>query len=302
MIYAAGTAAFAASLVVLGLYAVDHWAAVRAVLRGGASYEWVAVAALVYAVSHLSTALSWHAIVRRLGVPIPLKTSLTIGIVAQIGKYLPGNVAHYFGRAALATRHGVSLGGSGLATLLELAAAVMGGALVVAAMLLADRETLGLLAEQVTRENLSRGVIIACLLGIATMGALFLSRKLLPEFRGQNIGIGIVVAPVLCLSVSFALAGLSFYALLLAIAGQGLPLGIGAAIAFYTFAWLAGFMIPGAPAGLGVRELIIVALLSGALGPGLAVAASVSHRFVTALVDAAMACVGSLLLVRRKQG
>ena len=52
----------------------------------------------------------------------------------------------------------------------------------------------------------------------------------------------------------------------------------------------------GAPAGLGVREAILVATLSGSIGPTAAVTAAIAHRLLSAAVDAGAFAAGVLLL------
>jgi uncharacterized membrane protein YbhN (UPF0104 family) len=57
-------------------------------------------------------------------------------------------------------------------------------------------------------------------------------------------------------------------------------------------AWMLGFLTPGAPGGLGVRDAILVAMLTGVSNPAAAVAIAVSFRGVTTLGDVAGLLVG----------
>ena len=49
----------------------------------------------------------------------------------------------------------------------------------------------------------------------------------------------------------------------------------------FSLAWVVGFVTPGAPAGLGVRDAIIVTGLTAVYGAGIAVGLTVLLRFVT---------------------
>jgi uncharacterized membrane protein YbhN (UPF0104 family) len=60
----------------------------------------------------------------------------------------------------------------------------------------------------------------------------------------------------------------------------------------FTSAWVAGYLLPGAPGGLGVREAISVALFSPIVGPGAAVGLSITMRLVTVLGDGLAFLVG----------
>jgi uncharacterized membrane protein YbhN (UPF0104 family) len=76
------------------------------------------------------------------------------------------------------------------------------------------------------------------------------------------------------------------FAGVLSIAGAELtPGGWGLAAASYVVAWLAGLLTPGAPAGIGVRELVLTLLLAGIAAPALVVLAVLLGRVVTVVGD-----------------
>jgi len=52
-------------------------------------------------------------------------------------------------------------------------------------------------------------------------------------------------------------------------------------------AWVLGFIIPGAPGGIGIREVILAGLYAQELGQGMAVGLSVVLRVITSLGDLA---------------
>ena len=62
-------------------------------------------------------------------------------------------------------------------------------------------------------------------------------------------------------------------------------------------AWAVGFIMPGASAGIGVREAAVILLLSPVVGPANAAVIATIYRIVTAGGDALLA--GSGGLVRR---
>jgi uncharacterized membrane protein YbhN (UPF0104 family) len=63
----------------------------------------------------------------------------------------------------------------------------------------------------------------------------------------------------------------------------------------FASAWTAGYLLPGAPGGLGVREAVSIALLTPILGAGTAVALSITMRLSTTLGDGLAFLVGLLL-------
>jgi hypothetical protein len=62
----------------------------------------------------------------------------------------------------------------------------------------------------------------------------------------------------------------------------------------FALAWVAGFITPGAPAGLGVRDAILMTGLTPIFGPGNALGVTVVMRLVTSVGDALAFAVGLL--------
>jgi hypothetical protein len=59
-------------------------------------------------------------------------------------------------------------------------------------------------------------------------------------------------------------------------------------------AWTAGFVTPGAPGGLGVRDALLVGMLTPAFGPAVSVGIALAFRIVTTLGDIVAFVVGLL--------
>lgn len=82
------------------------------------------------------------------------------------------------------------------------------------------------------------------------------------------------------------LRGTGFILTLFALAplqlGQ-IPLLLGA----FSFAWLLGFVIPGAPGGLGVFEATAIALLQSHFPSALIISATVLYRLVSIIAETA---------------
>lgn len=278
--YAIGTAAFVASVAFLVFFVAHNWAAMRSIQLVVPSA--VALSMLIYAVSHISTGLSWPLAVRSLGTPIPLALGLNIGLIAQIGKYLPGNVAHYFGRATIAAEACVTIKTTGISTVVEIFAAILAAVIVAGVAMLIDPSTYGYVALQVANSSYST-LLTLCGFVLVTLTLAILMRR-------KAIDWAVVVAPTICLCISFLLSGLSMAALLW---GFGIDqLSVASVVTIFAVAWLAGFLIPGAPAGLGIREAVLIGFIAPQIGPGAAAACALMHRILTAIVDMLAAFIG----------
>jgi uncharacterized membrane protein YbhN (UPF0104 family) len=67
-------------------------------------------------------------------------------------------------------------------------------------------------------------------------------------------------------------------------------------VSLYSVAWIAGVLTPGLPAGLGVREAILVQGLSPLLGATEALGSALLFRLLTTLADAIVFGIGMLML------
>ena len=56
-------------------------------------------------------------------------------------------------------------------------------------------------------------------------------------------------------------------------------------VVIFSISWLSGFIIPGAPGGIGVREAVIIFFITPIIGEAQSVAIAIALRFVTLLGD-----------------
>jgi hypothetical protein len=250
----------------------------------------VAGSVLVYAALTLIDGAAWVMLLRATGESLSLGNGLAVFSIAQFGKYVPGNVAQHLGRVYLAGTCGAStrrvvftlgveiataiLVGIGLAVATAVAAPALGGAPFAPAELRWRFLALG-------------GVGVVALLGILRLAIRFrpwpLSKLLGPEpIKAPSVR---VLIPYVASHVaSFLLMSLATD--LIARQVFGAParpfLLLPGVIAV---AWLGGYLVPGAPAGLGVREAILLVGLGRIYGPPFAAAVTVATRLVSALAD-----------------
>jgi uncharacterized membrane protein YbhN (UPF0104 family) len=276
ILYAIGTAIFVASLGYLAFRIAGQWQSLKSTRIDRP--DWFAASVAIYAISHITTGLAWPNALRLVGDRVSLRDGLKIGLVAQVGKYLPGNVAHYLGRAALGKAVGISFRRSGLSTLVEIACALIAALLLSSGVLIAGKWS-----------QLSVPVLLGVVI-LATLAAVILFALRRSRRKGElGAPSGFIVAAV-CITISLCLSGASAYCLLTSISAPTTTLIY--VVGAFALAWITGMLMPGAPGGLGVREAILVTLLSSQVGGVAALACAILHRIVTAAVDAAAAIIG----------
>lgn len=217
------------------------------------------------------------------------KEALRVYAKANIGKYLPGNVMHYVERNLFAQKLEVPQKRVAASSICEVAT------LVLTAFLLGMMFAFPMIKNAVANQAVLKvGVFICCFV----VGSLVLIAIVLvilkPEVRR-------FARTLLCCMLLYAavLIGLGFIFVLLYWYQEG-PTAPGQAVAMiscYMAAWAVGFVVPGAPGGIGVRELALVALLKGFMGRDVIVMLGVWHRLITVIGDLA-AYVAALLLGR----
>jgi uncharacterized membrane protein YbhN (UPF0104 family) len=248
-------------------------------------------AAVAYALALCVLALSWWRLTTALSTSKPpARPIMATYAVTQYGKYLPGNVAHYALRHAWSRRYGLSHGALGLASILE------------AALLLIAALGLTLLADVRQLQGLS---MLDPPLAIALLLALLVVLGFALRFARRRSFVDRWHIPTLPPTgvLAFCLACCTAFF----VGGAGLLDGLAHTLGFDvdSFAmllaasaasWAAGFVVVGAPGGLGVREAAFVALAGGALGESHALLLIGLFRIVTFLGDTLLFAAGTLVL------
>lgn len=275
---------------------------VREVSREMSLVDWLPASAIVYAclaapvfaATAWLLAFAWQLLLRALGQDAPLLALARTLFLTQPAKYLPGNVGHHVGRLALARRSLQVPVGVCIASLMQ-----EGALLCLAAMLSAlacvvlqpwsiPAVTAG--GWETGGPWLLAGAIGAGLAVLALVNAVRGSSRL-PDIRGLRWMLDaapswpttVRTTPLYMVASLLNGAGLLLLALPLLDSTAGLFLPLTAAFAL---SWVVGFVVPGAPGGLGVREAALVLLLEGVLPRETVLAIALMSRLSMTLADA----------------
>jgi hypothetical protein len=256
----------------------------------------VAVACAAYALLSVLLVLVWATILKTFAPGcIGAREAFALYATTQIMKYVPSNIVHYVGRHVALRRRGVTHLAL-VSTVLAEAAVLASGACLTIAALEAD-----VLMALYRRNVGTDGSAIVIMVGLACcVGATLLWRRA-ASARGP-VSTARVSRCVARLVAALTAATLFFAATtrLVSIACRLLlddpaGFGVGAVAAALAGAWFVGFVIPGASAGIGVREAAVILLLSPALGAANAAVIATLYRLVTAGGDVLFAALGELV-------
>lgn len=243
-------------------------------------------ALLLYSGGAALLGVAWAVLVRATAGPRARAWPLYVAhLRSQLAKYLPGNVFHFAYRHVAARGEGAGHAALGGALALESILLVAAAALL--ALGAAADPRLAQLAPWAHMLVLAAppSALVACIVAVWIVG------------RGDRAGLK---RPRLARSIVLALAiDLAFFVAaatalrLLCAQPQGLPFA--AWCGWLALAWIVGYVTPGAPGGLGLREAVLALALTSALGEAGALAIALAYRLLTVVADAVLVAAGFLL-------
>lgn len=230
------------------------------------STDWLvlSVLSILYAIMNVALVLAWQQILSIFRVPLGFWQATHIYGISQLAKYVPGNIFHLAGRQVLGMAVGVPGWALAKSSAWELGLIAVAGSL------------FGLLALPLwwqgfpTIAALSSFVIVLIAVGLAV-------RRWFEQTMALVLGWHVLF---------LAASGLIFGEVLSLISSASLTTGtMPVLVGAFVIAWLAGLLTPGAPAGVGVRELVVLFFLKGVIAEADLLLAVAIGRVVTIVGD-----------------
>ncbi|GFE70647.1 lysylphosphatidylglycerol synthase domain-containing protein [Chroococcus sp. FPU101] len=216
------------------------------------------IALFLTLLAHLWSGWVWTWILRLFKQSVSLKWALRIYLITNLAKYLPGNVGHFYGRIVAVHQAGSTIEAASLSVLLEpllMATAALFLAIFSSSLGLITVNHLGL-----------QIVILIAILSLTHPRILNPVIQKLSKSKTKQVNLPplhLKEYPLLPLlgELGFVLLRgcgflLTWFALVKINLEQILPL-----LSSFSFAWLMGLVVPGAPGGIGVFEATAIALL-----------------------------------------
>ena len=268
-----------ASLVFVGLVAFRNLSALADLRPTAMSLLITGLSAAVYGAALLLVAENWHRMLMIAGGDgLARGPSYRVFTDTQLAKYLPGNVAHVLARHVRLKddqrTHGMLFRAFVFETVM-----IVGMAAVTAALIWIVFGKPLALTGWGSWASIAAWVVLGC--AVVSFAAMMI-RKAGQSAIALLAGAGLILF--------FSISGGVFFAICLTFDPQA-SAGLAAlAIA----AWIAGFVVPGAPGGLGPREAALLALAAPSLGEPTALAAIALYRVSTMLGDVVCFAIGRL--------
>ena len=266
------------------------------------SYSWIPYIIIfiaIYVVLMGFLATGWRYMLELLhGSELPKWLIIGIYTKTQIYKYIPSNLMHVIARIYFATQLGPSKSNVVQSYFLEIVFMVLIGILIVLISTLTGSFSL---SDELINEirDFSGGKLKGFSLGILVFGALAIGFYLIKALKNYKSSLNrqnlmrLLKLVILLLGFFYGMGLVEyfvFYSLL------GMDITFLYVIALFTITWLGMFVIPGAPGGIGVREFIVITLLSPIYGPDDPTIGIIIFRVITVLGDALLLPLGSNFL------
>jgi len=242
-------------------------------------------------IATIANSLAWRASMAALGADLPFAASLRVYFVSQLGKYVPGSVWPLLAQVELARDAGVPRARSSAGSLLGMVVGATTSAVIGASLLVLGRPQ-ALVDYWFVLVVVALGAL-ALTPPVLSWGLRLVSRMLRRDSGHLAVRPGALMASIAWSGVMWLAFGAHMYSL---VPAADLLTATGA----YALAWLAGFVMILAPAGVGVREGALVIAFGGVLEPSQALAAALVSRLVLTLIDGAAGGVAFLLRSRRR--
>ncbi len=283
LLLAVKVAWMAAMLGVLAWFMVTHWDEFKE-YAGRVGAAAVASSVLLLLVAKLLLARIATDALAIFAIRLPQHKVFHIYSLSQLGKYLPGSVWQYVGRVMLYRAEGVPARNGTKALLVE--SYWLFGAASAVGVAASAPHLLALVGFADARLAPHAALAIAAL-ALFLLGLREGTRLLAARFQAGGRA---PIARVFLLEITtWVVFGISFWMLfpvelrLL----ENLPLAIGA----FALGWAGGYLAIFAPAGVGVREAIMVVLLADIMTVPMALAAAALSRLLYSATDLALGAV-----------
>lgn len=217
------------------------------------------VMAIIYGLANFLLAFAWWNILTNFDVNISLIFSLNSYGIAQLAKYIPGNIFQFVSRQAMGLSENIP--GKLLLksmmwemSLLVVSAAIF-GFLVIPLLFF--------------KLNLTQSFLIFIIIFILLLFIFY-------HWNSHRITLAFILQ-----FFFMAFSGILFVEALVLISGAK-PFSVCVTMfGCYIIAWLVGFLIPGAPAGLGIRETVLLFFLKAVVTKSMLLLAVILARGVT---------------------
>lgn len=220
---------------------------------------------------------------------IPFHEILTVYSKSNIGKYVPGNVMQFAGRNILAGKLGFKQLDITFCSIIEIG------------MLLATDCILSLIFAMKSFKSILKdvfykihpgmlyGIVIVVIIIVTVVIWLLITKSTIIKNYKHFFtkGFLVLLCKLFCIySITLIIPGIFLVLILQLVLGASISLPISLIIiSGYTISWVLGFVVPGAPGGIGIRESIMLLMLGPIFTNNIVLLAAILLRITSTVGD-----------------
>lgn len=254
---------------------------------GTRSYLSILLTLLMYVVAVMLGAAAWLGLLRRHGESLSWRDAFEIYATSQIGKYVPGNFAQHLGRISLSQSRGVSAVVVTQTVVEEIVLVLLAGLLVAVFSLPANPLGMDVSFQRLPILRLGTAFVVA----VVVSGLILVARSRLKNQWSVLRLLPMFVAMFVIQGGTATLVAIGVY--------QADTPHLLAAVGVFAMAWTAGFLTPGSPAGVGIREAILVVGFTPLYGETTAIGLAAILRLVSTVGDGIVFSIGQVSRISR---
>jgi glycosyltransferase 2 family protein len=297
----------------------QHWSEVTQLRIDGTGWSILAAATGITLIAHIWSGWVWSWILQELNQPAASAWGISVYLRTNIAKYLPGNVWHLYGRITASTQAGIPVEAATLSVVLEPLLMATAALFITVVSLESDYRLvqllcLGLILAAIhprllnpLLQKLSRLKIKAIFSKKSAKSASPEAAPVSPPEPVDPIDRPLPpathlkrypVRPLLGEIIFVLLRSVGFLfsvSVLTSVSLDQIPLLVSA----FSFAWLLGLVVPGAPGGIGVFEATAIALLDSQFPPAIVFGSVAIYRLISTIAEAVGA--GLAVVVERSK-
>lgn len=274
---------------------VDHWKDLLLVLG-------------LYFLTPLLGVVFWYFLINKLEVDARFIECAEVFFISQAARYLPGNVGHLVGRVVLAKEKGFPAKMVTSSLAIETIILIVACQFTFMAFVFYDPISLSIFNWLLGMEIGQRDVLYLSILSLVLalvvnyLGWKIIRRKQLAVWKGRLVRLYVIFpVGILYSCLTFGILALGVFVVLKNVYGVS-DLNFVSAMLATVVSWVSGLVTPGAPAGLGIRELVMVKFFEVDLPKSVALEVALVTRFAMMVVDAGWLMVGYLLKLLNRRG
>lgn len=223
----------------------------------------------------------------------------SVACKANLMKYIPGNIFQYVGRNELAENEHFRHRDVAMATVMDVVISVIGMAFV--ALIFYSKGILVIIENYKIQVNFQ-------LIGVLFLATVFLAYVYVKKAHGKlqvhlvRGDVSRILFAIVYYIVWGTIYGILYYVTLTQILQCNVPMNqTCTVIGAFLCAWVLGYIIPGVPGGIGVRETLVVLLLAEFINQDVILLAAVLFRFINIIGDILAYILSSYMLIIDKK-